>query len=76
MKITLVVAACGPFTFLLAAPLRQYINGPRSLEARDNYVMFGGDGSRSAGWPAQADWMTFDDAWYVCPQNCSPYARD
>jgi hypothetical protein len=65
MTFTFVLAACSVLSLSLAAPVHLNVVDPRSLVTGDKYVMFGGDGSRDAGWPAQEDWMNFEDAWYV-----------
>ncbi|PYH84526.1 muramidase [Aspergillus uvarum CBS 121591] len=30
---------------------------------KDSYIMYTGDGSTSAGWPAQSDWVSFENMW-------------
>ncbi|CAG5149603.1 uncharacterized protein ALTATR162_LOCUS2405 [Alternaria atra] len=46
-----------------AVPLHFHVATSTTLAPRAAYVTFGGDGSMSAGWPKQTEWMSFDDAW-------------
>ncbi|KAJ8107789.1 hypothetical protein OPT61_g8621 [Boeremia exigua] len=54
--------ACSIFALSLAAPISKHV-ATRSVVPRGAYVMFGGDGTRAAGWPSQKSWLSFDDAW-------------
>ncbi|KAH9832355.1 A-agglutinin anchorage subunit-like, partial [Teratosphaeria destructans] len=44
----------------------------------DIYKMYTGDGSTSAGWPAQSSWASFDDLWTantaVIAQSCTQFS--
>lgn len=58
------VAACSLFALSFAAPVRTNVVS-RSMVARDAYIMFGGDGTTTTGWPSRKSWLNFEDAWYV-----------
>lgn len=47
----------------LAAPVPFNAVTPKTLAARGNYIMFGGDGTMDAGWPTRKQWMPFEQAW-------------
>lgn len=59
------LAASSLLAVTYSAPISQRSNAaaPRSLVARGSYAIFGGDGTETAGWPKEADFMKFDDAW-------------
>ncbi|KAH7379441.1 hypothetical protein BKA66DRAFT_571272 [Pyrenochaeta sp. MPI-SDFR-AT-0127] len=71
---TLTFAASSIFALSLAAPLPYNAIKHSTLVARGNYVMFGGDGSTTAGWPKKSEWMPFEKAWaaniQVIQQSC------
>lgn len=49
--------------FSNAAPVQHGTSPPTVLASRAAYITFGGDGSMSAGWPTQDEWMPFEEAW-------------
>ncbi|KAF2877377.1 hypothetical protein BDV95DRAFT_144631 [Massariosphaeria phaeospora] len=59
------IAASSLFGLSISAPLpRSNTAAARSLVDRAvSYTVFGGDGSTQSGWPAESDWLSFEDAW-------------
>ncbi|KAF3039805.1 hypothetical protein E8E11_001026 [Didymella keratinophila] len=55
------IAACSIFALSVAAPVQNA--AARTIVARDTYIMFGGDGSTSVGWPSRSQWLSWDKAW-------------
>lgn len=64
MLTTTLILAAGSLTALSnAAPVQHGTSSPTVLAARAAYITFGGDGSMSAGWPTQDEWISFKEAW-------------
>lgn len=63
-----VLVAGGLFTLATAAPFRAaHSHAKHHLAERsgDVYVVYGGDGTTAAGWPAQSAWVSDFDTMYV-----------
>ena len=65
MLTTSILAASSFIALGCAFPHHFHVARSTALAPRADYITFGGDGSMSAGWPKQTEWMSFDDAWYV-----------
>ena len=65
MLTTSILAASSFIALGYAFPHHFHVARSTALAPRADYITFGGDGSMSAGWPKQTEWMSFDDAWYV-----------
>ncbi|CAN9086399.1 unnamed protein product [Alternaria alternata] len=63
MLITYILATSSFIALGYAFPHHFHVARSTALAPRADYITFGGDGSMSAGWPKQTEWMSFDDAW-------------
>ncbi|KAL1799999.1 hypothetical protein ACET3X_000341 [Alternaria dauci] len=74
MLTTSILAASSFIALGDAFPHHFHVARPTALAPRADYITFGGDGSMSAGWPKQAEWMPFDEAWsanqYFIKNSC------
>lgn len=64
---SVVIAASSILALVLGAPIpRNDATAVRSLAERAvSYTVFSGDGSTAQGWPAQSNWLPFNQSWYV-----------
>lgn len=76
-----IVAASQLFALAFGAPLlSSNAQQARSLVERAAYKVFGGDGSVAQGWPAESEWVAFEDAWNAnvdtMKMSCSQFSME